>query len=82
LALAPPSKAKPLYKFILAITAALNDDTLRSNILSAKTSDEIVRFFIVPSNIVKAQIRNNRNARRNTKTLVSSPLHIFQSRLY
>jgi mannitol/fructose-specific phosphotransferase system IIA component (Ntr-type) len=45
LALAPPSKAKPLYKFILAITAALNDDTLRSNILSAKTPEEAAELL-------------------------------------
>jgi PTS system nitrogen regulatory IIA component len=42
LALAPPNKAKHLYKFLLAITNALNDDTLRSKILTAKTPDEIV----------------------------------------
>jgi PTS system nitrogen regulatory IIA component len=45
LALAPPNKAKPLYKFILAITAALNDDTLRSKILAAKTPNEIVELL-------------------------------------
>jgi mannitol/fructose-specific phosphotransferase system IIA component (Ntr-type) len=45
LALAPPDKAKPLYQFILAITAALNDDTLRSNILTAKTPDEVVELL-------------------------------------
>jgi mannitol/fructose-specific phosphotransferase system IIA component (Ntr-type) len=45
LALAPPSKAKSLYKFILTITAALNDDTLRSNILTAKTPDKIVELL-------------------------------------
>jgi mannitol/fructose-specific phosphotransferase system IIA component (Ntr-type) len=37
LALAPPQKTKPLYKFILAITTILNDDTIRSKILAAKT---------------------------------------------
>jgi PTS system nitrogen regulatory IIA component len=42
LALAPPDKSKPLYDFLLAITAALNDDTLRSKILAAKNPDEIV----------------------------------------
>jgi PTS system nitrogen regulatory IIA component len=42
LALAPPDKAKPLYQFILAITAALNDDTLRSKILAAKSPEEVV----------------------------------------
>jgi PTS system nitrogen regulatory IIA component len=45
LALAPPNKAKPLYKFILAITATLNDDTLRSNVLTAKTPDEVVELL-------------------------------------
>jgi mannitol/fructose-specific phosphotransferase system IIA component (Ntr-type) len=45
LALAPLNKAKPLYKFILAITAALNNDTLRSKILAAKTPDEIVELL-------------------------------------
>jgi PTS system nitrogen regulatory IIA component len=42
LTLAPPNKAKHLYKFLLAITTALNDDTLRSKLLTAKTPDEIV----------------------------------------
>jgi PTS system nitrogen regulatory IIA component len=45
LALAPPDKAKLLYKFILTITAALNDDTFRSNILTAKTPDEIAELL-------------------------------------
>jgi PTS system nitrogen regulatory IIA component len=45
LALAPSSKAKHLYKFLLAITTALNDDTLRSKILAAKTPDEIVELL-------------------------------------
>jgi PTS system nitrogen regulatory IIA component len=45
LALAPPEKAKALYQFILIITAALNDDTLRSKILAAKTPDEIVTLL-------------------------------------
>jgi mannitol/fructose-specific phosphotransferase system IIA component (Ntr-type) len=45
LALAPPDKAKPLYQFILTITAALNDDTLRSKILAAKTPDGIVELL-------------------------------------
>jgi PTS system nitrogen regulatory IIA component len=45
LALAPPSKAKSLYKFLLAITTALNDDTLRSKVLAAKTPDEIVALL-------------------------------------
>jgi PTS system nitrogen regulatory IIA component len=42
LTLAPPNKAKPLYKFLLTITTALSNDTLRSKILTAKTPDEIV----------------------------------------
>jgi mannitol/fructose-specific phosphotransferase system IIA component (Ntr-type) len=41
LALAPPGKSKPLYKFLLAITAAFNNDTLRSKVLAAKTPVEI-----------------------------------------
>jgi PTS system nitrogen regulatory IIA component len=45
LSLAPPDKAKPLYKFILAITAAFNDDTLRSKILAAKTPDEVIELL-------------------------------------
>jgi PTS system nitrogen regulatory IIA component len=45
LALAPPNKAKPLYKFILAITAALNNDTLRSKILAATTSEEVTELL-------------------------------------
>jgi mannitol/fructose-specific phosphotransferase system IIA component (Ntr-type) len=45
LALAPPDKAKPLYKFLFAITAALNDDTLRSKLLAAKTPDEIISIL-------------------------------------
>jgi mannitol/fructose-specific phosphotransferase system IIA component (Ntr-type) len=45
LALAPPDKAKPLYKFILAITATLNDDTIRSKILAAKTSEEVAELL-------------------------------------
>jgi PTS system nitrogen regulatory IIA component len=45
LALAPTNKAKPLYKFILAIATALNDDTLRSKILTAKTPDEIAELL-------------------------------------
>jgi mannitol/fructose-specific phosphotransferase system IIA component (Ntr-type) len=42
---APPNKAKHLYKFLLAITTALNDDTLRSQILAAKTPDEVVELL-------------------------------------
>jgi mannitol/fructose-specific phosphotransferase system IIA component (Ntr-type) len=45
LALAPLNKAKLLYKFILAITAALNDDTLRSKILAAKSPEEVARLL-------------------------------------
>jgi mannitol/fructose-specific phosphotransferase system IIA component (Ntr-type) len=45
LALAPPGKAEPLYQFILSITSALNDDTLRSKILAAKTPDEIAELL-------------------------------------
>jgi mannitol/fructose-specific phosphotransferase system IIA component (Ntr-type) len=45
LALAPPDKAKPLYKFLLAITAALNDDTLRSKLLAAKTPEEVAELL-------------------------------------
>ncbi|MDR2785437.1 MAG: PTS sugar transporter subunit IIA [Treponema sp.] len=45
LALAPPVNAKSLYKFLLAITATLNDDTLRSEILAAKTAAEVVELL-------------------------------------
>jgi mannitol/fructose-specific phosphotransferase system IIA component (Ntr-type) len=45
LALAPPQKAKPLYRFLLAITAVLNDDVLRSKILTAKTPNEVVELL-------------------------------------
>lgn len=41
LVLAPPKKSKRLYQFILSITTALNDDTLRSKILAAKTPREV-----------------------------------------
>jgi PTS system nitrogen regulatory IIA component len=41
LALAPPNKAKLLYEFLLAITTALNDDTLRSKLLTAKIQEEV-----------------------------------------
>jgi PTS system nitrogen regulatory IIA component len=41
LALAPPEKSKSLYEFLLAITTALNDDTLRSKILAAQTPAEV-----------------------------------------
>jgi mannitol/fructose-specific phosphotransferase system IIA component (Ntr-type) len=45
LALAPPDKSKSLYEFLLAITTALNDDTLRSKILAAKTPEEVVELL-------------------------------------
>jgi PTS system nitrogen regulatory IIA component len=45
LSLAPPRKAKSLYKFLLAITTVLNDDTLRSKILAAKTPAEVVALL-------------------------------------
>jgi PTS system nitrogen regulatory IIA component len=45
LALSPPEKSKRLYQFILSITAALNDDTLRSKILAAKTPDEVAELL-------------------------------------
>jgi mannitol/fructose-specific phosphotransferase system IIA component (Ntr-type) len=45
LALAPPDKAKPFYKFLLAITTVLNDDTLRSKILTAKSPAEVVELL-------------------------------------
>jgi PTS system nitrogen regulatory IIA component len=42
LALAPPDKSKLFYDFLIAVTIALSDDTLRSKILAAQSSDEIV----------------------------------------
>jgi mannitol/fructose-specific phosphotransferase system IIA component (Ntr-type) len=45
LALAPPDKSKPLYKFLLAITTVLNDDTLRSTILAAQTSEKVAELL-------------------------------------
>jgi PTS system nitrogen regulatory IIA component len=45
LALAPPEKSKSLYEFLLLITAALNDDTLRSKILAAKTPAEVAALL-------------------------------------
>jgi PTS system nitrogen regulatory IIA component len=45
LALAPLDKPKPLYEFLIAITAVLNDDTLRSKILTAKTPEEVVELL-------------------------------------
>jgi PTS system nitrogen regulatory IIA component len=41
LVLAPPAKSKSLYNFLLAITTALNDDTLRSKILAAQTPEKV-----------------------------------------
>jgi PTS system nitrogen regulatory IIA component len=45
LTLAPPNKAKHLYKFLLAITTALNDDTLRSKILTARKPEEVAKLL-------------------------------------
>jgi PTS system nitrogen regulatory IIA component len=45
LTLTPPEKSKPLYKFLLAITTALSDNTLRSKILAAKTPDKVVELL-------------------------------------
>jgi mannitol/fructose-specific phosphotransferase system IIA component (Ntr-type) len=45
LALAPPEKAKPLYQFLLTITAILNDDTIRSELLAAKSPAELVEVL-------------------------------------
>jgi mannitol/fructose-specific phosphotransferase system IIA component (Ntr-type) len=45
LALAPPNKAKHLYKFLLAITSALNDDALRSKVFTAKTPGEVAELL-------------------------------------
>jgi PTS system nitrogen regulatory IIA component len=45
LALAPLDKPKPLYEFLLAITAALNDATFRSKILSATTPEEVAELL-------------------------------------
>jgi mannitol/fructose-specific phosphotransferase system IIA component (Ntr-type) len=45
LALAPPGKSKSLYKFLLAITTALNDDTLHSKILAVKTPEEVAELL-------------------------------------
>jgi mannitol/fructose-specific phosphotransferase system IIA component (Ntr-type) len=45
LALAPPTKSKPLYNFLLAITTALNDDIIRSKILSAATPEEVAELL-------------------------------------
>jgi mannitol/fructose-specific phosphotransferase system IIA component (Ntr-type) len=45
LALAPPDKTKHLYKFLLAITAALNNNPLRSKILAAKTPEEVTELL-------------------------------------
>jgi PTS system nitrogen regulatory IIA component len=45
LTLAPPEKAKPLYQFLLTITTILNDDTVRSELLAAKSPDEVVELL-------------------------------------
>jgi PTS system nitrogen regulatory IIA component len=45
LALAPPEKSKSLYEFLLLITTALNDDTLRSKILAAKKPEEVAELL-------------------------------------
>jgi mannitol/fructose-specific phosphotransferase system IIA component (Ntr-type) len=45
LALTPPEKSKSLYEFLLAITNALNDDTLRSKILTVQTPAEVVELL-------------------------------------
>jgi mannitol/fructose-specific phosphotransferase system IIA component (Ntr-type) len=45
LALAPPEKSKYLYEFLLLITTALNDDTLRSKILAAKKPEEVAELL-------------------------------------
>ncbi|MDR0760233.1 MAG: PTS sugar transporter subunit IIA, partial [Treponema sp.] len=45
LALAPPEKSKSLYEFLLTITTALNDNTLRSKILAAKTPAEVAELL-------------------------------------
>jgi mannitol/fructose-specific phosphotransferase system IIA component (Ntr-type) len=45
LALAPPEKAKTLYQFLLTITAILNDDTVHSKLLSAKSPAEVVELL-------------------------------------
>jgi mannitol/fructose-specific phosphotransferase system IIA component (Ntr-type) len=45
LALAPPEKAKPLYQFLLTITAILNNDAARSELLAAKSPAEIVELL-------------------------------------
>jgi PTS system nitrogen regulatory IIA component len=41
LALAPETESKTFYNFLIAITTALTDDTLRSKILAAKTPEEV-----------------------------------------
>jgi PTS system nitrogen regulatory IIA component len=45
LALAPPDKAKSLYQFLLTIAAILNDDTVRSELLAAKSPTEVVALL-------------------------------------
>jgi mannitol/fructose-specific phosphotransferase system IIA component (Ntr-type) len=41
LTLASPEKSQSLYEFLLVITAALNDDPIRSKLLAAETPAEI-----------------------------------------
>jgi mannitol/fructose-specific phosphotransferase system IIA component (Ntr-type) len=45
LALTPPRKAKTLYQFLLAITAILNNDTVRSELLAAKSPAVFVELL-------------------------------------
>jgi mannitol/fructose-specific phosphotransferase system IIA component (Ntr-type) len=45
LALAPPEKAKPLYQFLLTITAILNNDIVRQELLAAKSPAKIVELL-------------------------------------
>jgi mannitol/fructose-specific phosphotransferase system IIA component (Ntr-type) len=45
LALAPPEKAKSLYQFLLVITALLNNDTVRSELLTAKSPTEVIELL-------------------------------------
>jgi mannitol/fructose-specific phosphotransferase system IIA component (Ntr-type) len=45
LALAPPKRSKFLYEFLLTITTILNDDTLRSKILTAKNPEEVAELL-------------------------------------
>jgi mannitol/fructose-specific phosphotransferase system IIA component (Ntr-type) len=45
LALAPPKKSKTLYQFLIFITALLNDDMLRSELLAAKSPAKVVELL-------------------------------------